>query len=153
MSISKKVSADMVAAMKSRDSGRVDALRMIRAALLELEKSGKEVTEELEIRTLQKQAKMRRESISQYRDASREDLVEKEELELKVIEEYLPAMLSNDEIRTITEEVIEQTGAAGLEDFKIVMPRVMAQTAGRAEGSAVQAVVRGLLGQNDQGNT
>ena len=151
MNISQKVSADIVAAMKSRDSGRVDALRMIRAALLELEKSGKEVTEELEIRTLQKQAKMRRESIAQYREAAREDLAEKEEHELKVIEEYLPAMLTTDEIRAITLEVIEQTGAGGMEDFKIVMPRVMAQTSGRAEGSEVQGVVREMLGQNERG--
>ena len=151
MSISKKVSSDMVAAMKSRDTGRVEALRMIRAALLELEKSGKEVTDELEVRTLQKQAKMRRESIAQYSEAGRSDLVDKEERELAVLEEYLPKMLSEEEIRNIAGSVISETGATGMQDFKVVMPRVMGQTAGRAEGSEVQRVVREMLSESERG--
>lgn len=150
MSISQKISEDMVAAMKARDSGRVDALRMIRAALLELEKSGTEVTEELEIRTLQKQAKMRRESISQFNEAARGDLAEKEELELNVIEEYLPSMMSAEEIRELVSRIIVQTGAGSIADFKVVMPRAMGEASGRAEGSMVQGIVREMLAEAER---
>lgn len=152
MSLTKKITDDMTTAMKQRDSGRVDALRMLRAALLELEKSGNEVTEDLEIKTIQKQAKMRRESISQFQDAEREDLVTREQDELDIIEEYLPSMMSDEEITDVVSRIITQTGAASMADFKVVMPKTMGEVSGRADGSDVQRIVRDLLAEIERGN-
>ena len=152
MSLTQKISDDMTAAMKVRDSSRVDALRMLRAALLELQKSGDEVTEDLEMKVLQKQAKMRRESISQFREAGRIDLAEREEKELDIIEEYLPKMLSDEDITEIVSRVITETGAASMGDFKVVMPKTMKEVSGRADGTAVQRIVRQLLTEADGGN-
>ncbi len=152
MSLTKKIAEDMTAAMKERKSGRVDALRMLRAALLELQKSGNEVTEELELKTLQKQAKMRRESISQFQEAKRDDLVAREQEELDIIEEYLPSMMSDEEITDVVARVITQTGAASMADFKIVMPKTMGEVSGRADGSSVQRIVRELLSEIERGN-
>ena len=145
MKLSDQIQNDMTEAMKARDASRVDALRMLRAAMLELQKSGDEVTDELEMRTMQKQAKMRRESIEQFEAAGRADLVEKETNALKVIEEYLPTMMTEDEIRVVVQRVVAETGAAGMNDFKIVMPKVMAEVKGKADGSLVQSVVKGAL--------
>ena len=145
MKLSDTIQNDMTEAMKARDASRVDALRMLRAAMLELQKSGDEVTDELEMRTLQKQAKMRRESIEQFEAAGRTDLVEKETSALKVIEEYLPTMMTEEEIRAVVTRCVAETGATGMNDFKLVMPKVMAEVKGKADGSLVQSVVKAAL--------
>ncbi len=145
MSITDKINGDVIAAMKEKKSERVEALRMLKSALLELAKSGAEVTEDAEIKVLQKQAKMRRESIQQFRDAGRDDLQDREERELSVIEEYLPAMMTDAEITSVVERVIDETGATGMSDFKVVMPKSMGVVSGRADGSSVQKIVREAL--------
>lgn len=142
MSYSERIVEDMKAAMKSGNSEKVGVLRMLRAAMLELQKSGNEITDELELQSLQKQAKMRKDSITQFEDAGREDLAEKERAELVIIEEYLPKQLSNDEIRAAVLSIVAETGATGVADFKVVMPKAMGQLKGRADGSQVQAIVR-----------
>ncbi len=142
MGYSERIVEDMKAAMKSGNSEKVGVLRMLRAAMLELQKSGNEITDELELQSLQKQAKMRKDSITQFEDAGREDLAEKERAELVIIEEYLPKQLSNDEIRAAVLSIVAETGATGVADFKVVMPKAMGQLKGRADGSQVQAIVR-----------
>lgn len=142
MSYSDRIVEDMKTAMKAGDSETVSALRMLRAALLDLQKSGNEVTEELELQTLQKQAKMRKDSLKQYEDAGREDLAVIERKELVVIEKYLPQQLSDEDIRAAVVAIVQETGATGTADFKVVMPKAMGQLKGRADGSRVQAVVR-----------
>jgi len=116
MSLKEKLTEDLKAAMRARDEARLRTIRALRAALMEreiAERKGGEatLTPEQELEVLQKEAKRRREAIEQFRAAGREDLVQKEEEELKIIEEYLPRQLSDDEIRAVLEEIIEAVGA------------------------------------------
>ena len=94
---------------------------------------------------LTKQAKMRRDSIEAFRKGERPDLVQKEEKELAFISVYLPQQLDESKIREIAARVIAETGAKGPQDTKVVMPRVIAETKGRADGKAVSGVVAALL--------
>jgi len=94
---------------------------------------------------LTKQAKMRRDSIEAFRKGERPDLVQKEEKELAFISVYLPQQLDESKIREIATRVIAETGAKGPQDTKVVMPRVIAETKGRADGKAVSGVVAALL--------
>jgi uncharacterized protein YqeY len=142
MSLTNKISDDLKTAMKAGEKLRVETLRMIRAALLELQKSGSEVTAEGELKAVQNQAKRRKDAAEQYRNANRADLAEKEEAELKIIEEYLPQQMGEDEIRSEIRKIIEENGAAGPNDFKVVMPKAMGAMRGRADGSKVQAIVK-----------
>jgi uncharacterized protein YqeY len=115
---------------------------MLRAALLELQKSGNEVTPDNEMKAVQNQAKRRKDAIEQFRLAGRDDLADKEADELKIIEAYLPSQLDDDEIRSQVRAIVEETGAAGPNDFKMVMPKAVAAMRGRADGSRIQAIVR-----------
>jgi uncharacterized protein YqeY len=94
---------------------------------------------------LTKQAKMRRDSIEAFRKGGRDDLVEKEEKELAFISAYLPEQLDESKIREIARRVIAETGAKGPQDTKLVMPKVIAETKGRADGKVVSGVVGALL--------
>jgi uncharacterized protein YqeY len=94
---------------------------------------------------LTKQAKMRRDSIEAFRKGGRDDLVEKEEKELGFISAYLPEQLDETKIREIARRVIAETGAKGPQDTKLVMPKVIAETKGRADGKVVSGVVGALL--------
>jgi uncharacterized protein YqeY len=94
---------------------------------------------------LTRQAKMRRDSIEAFRKGGRDELAEKEERELAIIGSYLPAQLDETKIREIADRVIAETGAKGPQDTKLVMPKVIAETKGRADGKVVASVVSGLL--------
>ncbi len=94
---------------------------------------------------LTKQAKMRRDSIEAFRKGGRDDLVQKEEKELAFISAYLPEQLDESKIREIARRVIAETGAKGPQDTKLVMPKVIAETKGRADGKVVSGVVGALL--------
>ena len=94
---------------------------------------------------LQRQAKMRRDSIDAFRKGGRSELVEKEERELSIISEYLPKQLSDAEIRAIVARVVSETGAAGPRDMGKVMPKVLADTKDKADGKQVAAVVQSVL--------
>ena len=94
---------------------------------------------------LQKQAKMRRDSIEAFANGGRPDLVAREQAQLAVIQEYLPAPLAQDEVRAIVRRVIAETGASGPREMGKVMPKVLAETKDRADGKAVAAIVGELL--------
>lgn len=145
MTLTEKIANDMKEAMKSGEKVRLGTLRMVRAALLELQKSGNEVTPDLELRAVQKQANSRKDAMEQFMAAGRNDLAETERVELEIIEAYLPQQLSDDDIRAKVREIIAQTGASGPNDFKLVMPKAMAAMRGVADGNRVQAVVREAL--------
>lgn len=145
-----KLAEDLKTAMRSKDALRLRTIRALRAALMEKEierREGGEATlsEEEELAVLQKQAKQRRDSIQQYEDADREDLRKKEEEELEVIEEYLPRQLSDEEVRGVVRQVIQETGAASKADMGKVMGGSMARLRGRAEGRTVQRIAVELL--------
>ena len=150
MSLKDRISADIKAAMKAKDKVRLETVRGIKKALLEkevsLRPSGQEsLTETQEIELLAQQAKQRRESIEQYRQAKRDDLVEKEAQELSIIETYLPKQLSKSEIEAVIEEIITSVGATSPKDMGKVMGKAMAQLKGQADGRQVQEIVKAKL--------
>jgi len=99
---------------------------------------------------IQKQAKMRRDSIEAFGKAGRTELVEKEESELRILEDYMPKQLSSDEVRAIVTRVVTETGAAGPRDMGKVMPKVLAETKDRADGKQVASIVQALLKEKAQ---
>lgn len=119
---------------------------MLSAALLEKEKEGRGTpTEEDETAVVQRQAKQRRDSIAQFRAAGREDLASKEEAELAILEGYLPAQASDDQIASVVAGVIVRTGAAGPESMGRVMGEAMKALRGQADGNRVRAAVEKAL--------
>ncbi len=133
--------------MKSGDTLRRDALRFVLAAVHDAEVArNKGALDETAVTdVLQKQAKMRRDSIDAFRKGERAELAAKEEAELAMIQSYLPAQLSDAEVRAIVERVVAESGAAGPRDMGKVMPKVLAETKDRADGKAVAAIVSALL--------
>ncbi len=150
MALKEKISEDMKQAMKSGDRLRLETLRTLRAALMEkeIEKrgSGGPVTPEEEIGVLTGAAKRRKESIEQFSRGGRQDLVDQETKELGIIQEYLPKQMTVEELTALIGRIIAETSASTPEDFRKVMPAVMKEAKGRADGKAVQELVRKLLG-------
>lgn len=146
-----KISDDLKEAMRARDKVRLRTLRALQTALREkeiAEQAGEGgLSEEQELGIIQKQAKQRKEAIEQYEKADRADLVEKEQEELDVIEEYLPRQLDDDEIRAAVDEIIDETGASSMKDMGRVMGAAMQRLRGRAEGRRVQEIVQHALSQ------
>jgi len=150
MNLKEKINEDLKKAMKSGDKIRLETVRSIRALILEFEKSGagKEIAPEDEIRMLTSSAKKRKESIEQYRAANRNDLAEKEEAELKIIEEYLPKQLTPDEVVAEIKKIAEEVGAKAKEDFPKLMPVAAKALKGKADGKTVKEIVEKILSGN-----
>ncbi len=148
MSLTEKINEQIKDALKNGRKLELETLRTIRAGILEFEKQkvGTNMTVDDEINLLTSAAKKRREAVEQYRNAGREDLAEKEEQELAIILRYLPAQLTTEELRALVAEAIASTGAAGMKDMGKVMGSVMKTVKGRADGTAVQQLVREMLG-------
>lgn len=148
MALEQQISDDLKAAMKARDKDTVSTLRMVIAGIKNLRvESGHsdQVTDDEVIALISKQAKQRNESIASYRDAGRPELVEAEERELAILQRYLPAQLSEEEIAGLVDEAIAETGASDPGDLGTVMKAVMPKVAGKADGKQVNAVVRDKL--------
>jgi uncharacterized protein YqeY len=148
MSLKEKISKDLTFAMKSGDILRRETLRTVRATLIELDKRGvnREPTEEEELQVIIGAVKKRKEAIEQYEKAGRKDLAEQETKELAIINEYLPKQLSPEELESHIREVIGRVGANSAKDFGKVMPVVMKELKGKAEGKLIQETVKRLLG-------
>src|SRR3954471_5280993 len=144
MSLLEQVQADTTAAMKEGDRGRVNALRLVAS---ELQKAHKEAagSEADEVAVLQRERKRRLEAAQAYREASRDDLASQEESEAALIEAYLPAQLSDDELHAIVGDVVAETGASSPKEMGQVMSQVMPRVGGRADGKRVSAIVREKL--------
>ncbi len=150
MSLKEKIDQDLKNSMKSGDKDRLNAIRSIRAALLEKEVSirvgGKAVlSDDREIEVLVSLAKKRRDAIEQFTAGNRPDLAATELSELSVIEEYLPEPVSDDEINSIVKDVVAKTGASSMKDIGKVMGEAMKALKGKADGTKVQQVVKSLL--------
>ena len=150
MSLKEQIGEDIKTAMKAKDKLRLQTVRSIKKAILEKEvelrpKGQEELTPEQEIELLAQQAKQRRDSIEQYQNAGREDLVEKETQELAIIETYLPEQVSDEELEAIIDEIIADSGAASLKDLGKVMGPAMKQLKGKADGKKIQALVKSKL--------
>lgn len=132
--------------MKSREMTRVSTLRLLKSAfgVKEIERK-KTLSEGEALEVIQSEAKRRRESMEEYRKADRADLASKEEAELAVLQAYLPAALSETELRQIVQKAIASTGAKGPQDMGKVMSALMPQIKGRADGKQAQQVVQQQL--------
>jgi uncharacterized protein YqeY len=150
MGLKEKIGDDLKAAMKSGDKTRMETLRTLRAALLEkeiaLRGSGNGVSGEDELAVLAAAAKKRRESIEFFEKGGRRDLVEQESRELGIIAEYLPKQMSEQEVEELIRRVVSEAGASSQADFGKVMPLVMKQAKGRADGRMIQEKVKTILG-------
>lgn len=147
MSLKDKINEDLKTAMKAGDKIRTETIRSIRALVIEFEKSGagREMNPDEEIKALSTAAKKRRESIELYAANNRPELAEKERQELAIIQEYLPQQLSREEIVARVAAIIGEVGAAGPQDANKVMPVVMKEMKGKADGKLVQEIVKEQL--------
>lgn len=148
MSLQKKVMTAMKDAMKSKDQTALTALRAVKSAILlaqtESGASG-ELSEEQEMKLLQKQVKQRKDSAAIFVEQGREDLAAPELAEAAVIEQFLPEALSEEEVEKAVVAVIEQTGASGMKDMGKVMGMVTKQLAGQADGKTISTIVKAKL--------
>jgi len=143
-----QVGADIAAAMKARDTSRLSALRMLKAAVMNkgVEK-GRDLDDAEVLQVIASLVKQRRDSIEQFGKAGRTDLVDKETAELNVLQAYLPAGATPEEINAAVAEAIAETGASSPKDMGKVMKAVMPKLAGKnADGKAVNEAVRRSLG-------
>lgn len=147
MELQQRIDADIKAAMLARDKVRLNALRAIKSAMLmELTKDGQAgLDEETGMRILQKLHKQRQESATIYREQHRAELAEEEEAQALVIEAYLPKRLSDAEVEEAVKEVIAELGATDMKAMGRVMGEANKRLAGKADGSAVAALVKKLL--------
>jgi uncharacterized protein len=148
MSLEAQINKDLTTSMKAGDKLRTETLRMIRAQIIEYNKRGlnREISGEEEITILTTAAKKRKEAIEEYNKVNRPDMAEKEENELKIIAEYLPKPISEDEAAEIIKKIISDSGAQGLKDIGKVMPVAMKEFKGKIDGKVVQEIVKKLLG-------
>lgn len=147
MSIKDQITSDLKKAMKAKEQDRLRVLRSIKAKLMEKEISERKdgeasLNDDQALDVLIKAAKQRRESITQFEQGGRTDLVENEKMELDIIESYLPKMLNEDEVRAIVKEKIFAMGATGPQDMGKVMGPLMGALKGKADGSLVSKLVR-----------
>ena len=147
MTLQEKIQSHLADAMRSKDQLRLGVLRMMKTAVKnkEIEKM-KPLDEGEVIAVMNTLVKQRKDSVEQFRKGGREELAQKEEAEIKIIEEYLPAAASEDDIRSAVEEAIQETGAASIKDMGKVMKATMARLVGKtADGSRVSQVVKEKL--------
>lgn len=149
MTLRGQIHEDMKTAMRVGDKTRLKTVRLILAAIKQIEVDQRvEPDDATVLGILSKMIKQRRDSVSQFRDGGREDLVEIELDEITVIEQYLPDALSSEELDVMIGKAIAETGAVGIRDMGKVMGTVKTMAEGRADMSAVGAKVKSILGQN-----
>lgn len=147
MSLKARITEDMKTAMRARDSARLGAIRLLQAAIKQ-----REVDERIElddtqvIEAIEKMLKQRRDSISQFEAASRQDLVDIEKFEVSVLQTYLPQALTDDEVKAILEKVITETAASGMKDMGKVMAAIKPLVVGRADMGKISGLIKARLG-------
>jgi len=147
MSLKERIQQHIKEAMRAKDKQRLGAIRLITAAIKQ-----REVDERIElddtqvIAVLDKMAKQRRESISQFEKASRDDLIAQENFELELIQSYLPEQLGEDEINALIGDALQSTGAASIKDMGKVMGQLKPKLQGRADMATVSALIKARLG-------
>lgn len=158
MSIKESILNDLKSAMKAKEADKLRVLRSLKAKILEKEiseRTGGEatITDEQVVEVLMKAAKQRKESIDQFDQGGRDDLVKKEKQELELIETYLPEMMSKEEVRQAVQKQIKAMGASSMADMGKVMGALMGSLKGKADGSVISSIVREELSNesNSQG--
>lgn len=146
MSLQEQISAALKDAMRARDEVKMATLRLVLTAIKNREKEARSLLEDQEvISVIITQIKQRREAIEQYRKAGREDLAQTEENELQILQGYMPEQVSEEEISNTLDEIIAELGAVSMKDMGKVMKAAMAKLAGKAEGGAINAMVKEKL--------
>ncbi|MBN3002728.1 GatB/YqeY domain-containing protein [Chromobacterium alkanivorans] len=146
MSLKQRISDDMKSAMKARESDKLAAIRLLLAAIKQ-----KEVDERVElddagvVAVIDKMLKQRRDSVSQYEAAQRQDLADKEKFEMNVLMAYMPQQLSAEEVDAVVAKAVADSGAAGMQDMGKVMGLLRPQLAGRADMAQVSACIKAKL--------
>jgi uncharacterized protein len=148
MALQDIISKDLTAAMKAGDKLRTETLRSLRAQIIEYNKRGlnRAINEEEELSIITTAAKKRREAVEEFKKANRIDMADKEESELKIISEYLPKQLSEEEATEIVKRIVSESGAQSMKDIGKVMPAAMKELKGKIEGKIVQDIVKKILG-------
>lgn len=148
MSLSEKIMAEIKDAMKAKDTLKLESLRAVKSALLlaQIENGAKaELSAEEEIKLLQRLVKQRKESAAIFTEQGRADLAGPEVAQAAIIEQFLPAQLSEAEVEAVVAKIVGETGASGMADMGKVMGAASAQLAGQADGKTISAIVRKLL--------
>ena len=146
MSIFDTIQSDMYAAMKSGYKHKTGTLRIALSTLKDKKFEKREDLTDMEaIKIIQNLVKQRKEAADIYKESGRNDLMDNENAELEILNTYLPQMMSEDDLRILIKKVVEDTGALNLSDIGKVMPEVMKQSAGKADGKMAQSIVRDLL--------
>jgi uncharacterized protein YqeY len=146
MSLKEKISEDMKAAMRAKDSGRLATIRLLQAAIKQKEVDERiELTDDQVLAAIDKMVKQRKDSITQFEAGGRQDLADIEKAELLVLADYMPAALSDAEVQAEVAAAIAAVGAAGPQDMGKVMGVLKPKLAGRADMTAVSAMVKAAL--------
>ena len=150
MTLRERLQADTIAAMRSGDALRRDVLRMVQNAIYNIEKAKHVTLSEDEIlAVVTREVKTRRESIEAFRKGGREDLAVKEEAEIAILADYLPAALTDDELRALVDDAVAATGAASARDMGKVMGWLSPKIRGRADGKVASGLVAQALASAD----
>ncbi|SDQ30226.1 GatB/YqeY domain-containing protein [Flagellimonas zhangzhouensis] len=147
MGLQEKVMTEMKAAMKAKDTVALESLRAIKSAILlaKTEKVGTELSEEDEVKLVQKLVKQRKDSAAIFTEQGRDDLAEPELAQVAVIEKFLPEQLTEEEIEKVVVQTIDSVGASGMQDMGKVMGIVSKELAGQADGKTISTIVKAKL--------
>lgn len=146
MNLKEQINNDIKTAMKEKNAPLRDALRLLSSAMKQIEvDERKELSDDDIIKIIQKQVKQRNDAMSQYRDAGREDLYEKEASEAAIFETYLPKQLSDDELESAIKEIIAQVGAESMKDIGKVMGAASKSLGAQADGKRINECAKALL--------
>jgi uncharacterized protein YqeY len=147
MTLEERITQDLKTAMKEKNDAAKRGIRAIKQAILlaKTDGSGQEITEDMEIKMLTKLAKQRKESLEIYEEQGREDLAQTEREELEIIERYLPEQMSEEELTTKIEAIIERVGASSMRDMGKVMGIATKEFAGKADGKLISQIVKKQL--------
>lgn len=146
MTLQERILADTKTAMKEGVASRVAVLRLLTNAFQQEKlKTGQDLDEAAQLKVLQREAKQRRDALDQFNKAGRDDLAQAEEMELALIEEYLPQQMPAEELAQLVDDVITEVGNGGMSQMGVVIGQVMHRAEGRADGASVSAAVRAKL--------
>ncbi len=144
--LANRIQQDTIAAMKAKDKDRLTVMRMLQAAIKQIEIDTREdLDEDGVVKVLQSYMKKVKDSLAGARDSGREELVAHAEAEMVIVQSYLPAELGDAELEALVRETIAETGASSMKDMGLVMKAVLVKAAGRADGGRVSPLVKSLL--------
>ncbi|MBP9732872.1 MAG: GatB/YqeY domain-containing protein [Candidatus Omnitrophica bacterium] len=145
--LAQKIQDDIKAAMMARDAGKLDALRMLKSAVknLEIANPGKPMTDEAVFQVIQKQLKQRQDAITEYEKAGRPELALKEKAEVQILSAYLPAMLSETELQAVIDDVLKSNALTSKKEFGKAMKLVQEKTAGKADNKRISETLNRIL--------